>query len=322
MSQVPFDRVLAALKDNSTAFPLRYYENLSDLNTAQLNQFLAAWREVSPTRKRKLIENLEAFYKEEMTVSYDALAKALLDDAEAKVRVYAIRILWENGEPRVARELIRILADDPVEEVRAEAAGVLGSFIYDGEIERLNPVVLKEVEDALITAAENGSMSVQRRAVESLGFSSRPEAAGLIEAAFRRREVNWLVSALFAMGRSAHPEKWQDFVIGSFSHENDEVRAAAYSAAGELQLKDARQAMLSALEEEQDEDLIRALVWSLSQIGGEDVRTYLEALLDEIDDEDMEEYVEEALENLAFTEDMAKFDLLSFDPDAELDEDE
>jgi hypothetical protein len=58
-----------------------------------------------------------------------------------------------------------------------------------------------------------------------------------------------------------------------------------------------------------------AIIWSLSQIGGEDVRTYLENLLDQLEeDEEQIAFLEEALDNLAFTEDLDRFDLLAFDP--------
>ena len=71
--------------------------------------------------------------------------------------------------------------------------------------------------------------------------------------------------------------------------------------------------------------ILSAVIWSLSQIGGEDVRTYLENLLDQLEDDEQIAFLEEALDNLAFTEDLERFDLLAFDPDEELteiDEDE
>ncbi len=73
------------------------------------------------------------------------------------------------------------------------------------------------------------------------------------------------------------------------------------------------------LGEEEDEGILNAAIWSLSQIGGEDVRTYLENLLDVVEDDDEQlAFLEEALDNLAFTEDLERFDLLAFDPDDEL----
>jgi hypothetical protein len=73
------------------------------------------------------------------------------------------------------------------------------------------------------------------------------------------------------------------------------------------------------LNEEEDSTVLSAIIWSLSQIGGEDVRTYLETLLDQLEEDDEQvAFLEEALDNLAFTEDLERFDLLSFDPDEEL----
>jgi hypothetical protein len=46
------------------------------------------------------------------------------------------------------------------------------------------------------------------------------------------------------------------------------------------------------------------------------VRTYLEALLDRAEEDEMIGFLEEALDNLAFTEDLDRFDLLAVDPDA------
>jgi hypothetical protein len=45
------------------------------------------------------------------------------------------------------------------------------------------------------------------------------------------------------------------------------------------------------------------------------VRTYLENLLDQSEDEAEIEFLEDALDNLAFTEDLDRFDLMSFDPE-------
>jgi HEAT repeat protein len=131
------------------------------------------------------------------------------------------------------------------------------------------------------------------------------------------------VSSLIAMGRSAD-ERWADDVTRSLVSEDDRIRKAAAQAAGELSLKSARPLLLKLLGEEEDETVLSAIIWSLSQIGGEDVRTYLENLLDQAEEEDQIAFLEEALDNLAFTEDLDRFDLLALDPDdnlVELEED-
>jgi HEAT repeat protein len=168
---------------------------------------------------------------------------------------------------------------------------------------------------------------VRRVALESLGYSSRQEVTTLIESAFHRQDPNWQASALVAMGRSAD-ERWDEQVTRSLVHVDDRIRKAAVQAAGELGLQSARPILLRMLGEEEDAVILSAVIWSLSQIGGEDVRTYLENLLDQLEDEDQITFLEEALDNLAFTEDLDRFDLLAFDPDVpnealtELEEDE
>jgi len=89
-------------------------------------------------------------------------------------------------------------------------------------------------------------------------------------------------------------------------------------AAGMLSLKSARLVLLRMLAEgEEVDEITNAAIWSLSQIGGEDVRTFLEALLDQTEEEDEEQvsFLEEALDNLSFTEDLDRFELMAIDPE-------
>ncbi|MBL8110486.1 MAG: HEAT repeat domain-containing protein, partial [Anaerolineales bacterium] len=86
---------------------------------------------------------------------------------------------------------------------------------------------------------------------------------------------------------------------------------------GQLSIKTAVPVLLKMAEEEEDDDVTGAIIWSLSQIGGEDARTFIENLLDQTDDEneDQIEFLEEALENLAFTDELDKFDLFNIETD-------
>jgi HEAT repeat protein len=215
-----------------------------------------------------------------------------------------------------------MLRNDPDIHVRAEAANALNLFVDLGELEEISESIYRQVEDALLTSiTSEDDVRVRRTALESLGYSSRPEVATLIESSFRRDEPHWQVSALTAMGRSAD-ERWTDQVTRALVNENDNIRRAAVQAAGELALKSTRPLLLRMLGEEEEGTVLSAIIWSLSQIGGEDVRTYLENLLDLSEDEEQIAFLEEALDNLAFTEDLDRFDLLAFDPDDDLSEPE
>jgi len=322
-----FQTVLDALVSDRPDFPRRYLQEFSDLGNLELKNLLDVWPRVKPSRKLTLLEELAALAETDTLVSFDDFARALLTDPEPEVRKRAIRLLDEYEDPKIVLSYLDMLRNDPDVSVRVAAANALRLFVDLGELEELSPDIYHQVEDALLASA-NGEddVRVRRAALESLGYSSRPEVATLIDSAFHREDPAWQASSLTAMGRSAD-ERWTDAVTRSLVHVDDRIRKAAVQAAGELSLQPARPILLKMLGEEEDADILSAVIWSLSQIGGEDVRTYLENLLDQIEDDEQIAFLEEALDNLAFTEDLDRFDLLAFDPEDEdalspIDEDE
>ncbi|HJS20538.1 MAG TPA: HEAT repeat domain-containing protein [Anaerolineales bacterium] len=319
---ISFQKVLDSLRSASREFPRQYLQEFSDIGTLELKTLLDAWPRVSLSRKLTLLDELDALAESDTLVSFDDFASSLLTDPDPQVRTRAIRLLDESEDVKLIPSYLDMLKNDPDISVRAEAAKALNLFVDLGELEEIPETIHRQVEDALVTSiTSEDDVRVRRAALESLGYSSRPEAATLIEASFQREDPHWQVSALTAMGRSAD-DRWTEQVTRSLVNENDNIRRAAVQAAGELSLKSTRTLLLRMLSEEEDGSVLSAIIWSLSQIGGEDVRTYLENLLDQLDDEDEEQiaFLEEALDNLAFTEDLDRFDLMSFDPEDKLTE--
>ena len=315
---ISFQKVLDSLLGDDREFPRRYLQEFSDIATLELKALLDVWPSVKLSRKLILLEELDVLAENDTLVSFDDLASALLTDPDPQVRTRAIRLLDESEDVKLVPSYLDMLKNDPDINVRAEAATALNLFVDLGELEEISENIYRQVEDALLTTiTSEDNVRVRRAALESIGFSSRPEVIPLIESSFRREDPNWQVSALTAMGRSAD-ERWAEDVTRSLVHENDNIRRAAVQAAGELSLKTSRPLLLRMLGEEDDSTVLSAVIWSLSQIGGEDVRTYLENLLDQLEDEEQIAFLEEALDNLAFTEDLDRFDLISFDPDDEL----
>jgi HEAT repeat protein len=315
-----FQSVLDALLSDRKEFPRRYLQEFSDIGALELKTLLDVWPQVKPGRKLTLLEELDALAETDTLVSFDDVARALLTDPEPEVRTRAIRLLDEYEDPKVVPSYLDMLKNDPDLDVRAEAANALHLFVDLGELEEISANIYHQVEDALLaSAASEDNVRVRRVALESLGYSSRPEVVTLIESAFHREDPGWQASSLVAMGRSAD-ERWDDEVTRSLVHVDDRIRKAAVQAAGELSLQAARPILLKMLGEEEDADILSAVIWSLSQIGGEDVRTYLENLLDQLEDDEQIAFLEEALDNLSFTEDLDRFDLLAYDPDDELKE--
>jgi HEAT repeat protein len=319
----PFQKVIDALLDESQDFPRLYLRDFSDIDPAALSLLMRAWPGVATDRKRVLLEELQALSDTDTLVSFDDFARALLNDPEAQVRRRAIRLLAECEDPKLIPALLHALADDEDKATRSEAASVLGSFVRLGELEEIPAESQEQVEQALLLKIKSEDQAgIRRRALESLGYSSRPEVAPLIAAAFARADPDWQAAALNAMGHSCD-ERWRDQVMLMLLNDDPRIQLAAIKSAGELELKEARPILIQILlDEEVDDGIVAAGIWSLSQIGGEEARVYIEGLLDATEDEDLVEFLEEALDNLAFTEDMAGFDLIALDPDDELLDDE
>ncbi len=313
-----FQTVLDSLLAPGRDFPRRYLQYFSDIGPLELKTVQEVWSRVKLDRKLSLLEGLLSMAESVTLVNFDDFARSILNDPEAVVRVQAIRLLDECEDVKLVPTFIELLKNDLDVNVRAEAANALNLFVDLGELEEISEEVYGEVLAALLESAKGEKETrVRRRALESLGWSSHPEVIELIESAFEGN-IDWRLSALIAMGRSAD-DRWEDRVLRSMLDDNEKIRKAAVQSAGMLAFKSARLPLLRMLESEESDEVMSAVIWSLSQIGGEDVQIILEKLIDETEDEDLIEFLEEALDNLAFTEDLDRFELMAFDPE-ELDD--
>jgi len=322
---IPFDKIIDALLDESTPFSPRYLHRLSDLEPEDSAALAATWPKISSRRREALLDDLEEVHLADDVLSFEEVARTAIKDAAPAVRQRAINILREYELPDLITTFVHMAEQDSDPEVRAASAAALATYIYMGEVEDIQPKKLLQVEECLLRLTHsNDTPLVRRRALEALGFSSRKEVVGLIEKAYASPDMDWLVSALFAMGRSAN-SRWNPQVLKMLDHQRPLVRAEAAGAAGELEIKQAVPKLLELLEDS-DIDVRMAAIWSLSQVGGEGVRAALETLLETSDDDQEADQIENALENLDFTEEMRDLALLDIpedgdDPDESLDND-
>src|SRR5512144_3162687 len=195
-----FQSVLDALLSDRKEFPRNYLQEFSDIGALELKTLLDVWPRVKPGRKLTLLEELDALAETDTLVSFDDFARSLLTDPEPDVRTRAIRLLDECEDTKLVPSYLDMLVNDPNVDVRTEAATALNLFVDLGELEEIPETIYHQVEDALLaSAASEDDVRVRRAALESLGYSSRPEVVALIESAFHRQDPNWQTSALVAM---------------------------------------------------------------------------------------------------------------------------
>lgn len=309
--EISFDELLTALLDEATPLHPRYLYRLSDLEGEEVDRLVEVWPKLPLWRRQALMEDLEELGTKDDLLSFESIGRYAIKDSDPRVRTLAVRLLWEFDADDLRLIFMDLLETDPEAEVRAAAASGLGQYVYFGEVDELTLDQLHHVEERLLFAVNHDEApTVRRKALESLGYSSRPEVPGLIERAFQSEDKDWMVTALLAMGRSMDP-RWEESVLSKLNSKIPAVRAEAARAAGELEIADSLASLIDLTED--SEEIVRsAAIWSLSQIGGEQARQTLENLYREAEDDEDADFLEIALDNLAFTEGLQPFSLMDF----------
>ncbi len=318
LDKIDFTELLSSLQDLDHPFPPKLLRGFSDLSPLQLKKLLPIWVTLPSHRKISLLEDLEEIIEKDTLVCFDQLAIAVVSDPDPKVRILAIRLLWEYEDPRIISTVIEMLLEDSEEAVRAIAANYLGKFVYLGELECIpDTYKISVVRNLLEVLAGEDFPQVKHRALESLGYSSHPKVPSLINTALSSGDLLWVSAALAAISHSAD-ETWEPQVLEKIQSPEHEIQFEAVRAAGELELTSALEPLAAILEEDDSDPEIRlAAIWSLSQIGGNFALETLQSLAETTEDEDEIEILESAMDNLNSGLESPNYKLIDFDPDSE-----
>ena len=299
-------RILQKLAEEEHPWKSRYLSGLSALSRAEAEDFRAVWRTLAPEERRRIVGALVEMSERDCGVDFSYLFRICLEDEDEEVRLQALEGLWEDDDPGLVMPLVRLLKNDGSLRVRAQAASSLGRFMLRALQERLDGYFFRRVYDALLEVAEreDEEIEVRRRAIESLAYSGDERVVNLIEMAYRHQHGKMRVSAIFAMGRNAHP-RWRPIVLRELENPDAEIRYEAVRACGEMGLKEAVN-ILARLVNDPDYEVREAAIWALGNIGGKEARRILYGLLSE-GDENLREAVEEALDELEFSSDPLGF---------------
>lgn len=313
-SEDPFETVLEALLDADTTLDPAYLFRLSDLEGEEAARFKEVWPEIPDWRRRALLEDIEQLADDNFLLSFEYICRIAIDDDDPRVRFLAVRPMVIYEPVDLISQILTMSETDPDMNVRAVCASTLGKFVYLGEIDEIPAHTKNEIIDGLLRVAQGeDDRDVRRRALEALGYANRKDIPKLIQNAFESDETDWLISALFAMGRTYDP-RWSPHVTRMLHHQSPSVRFEAARAAGELEINDAAQHLLDLLDDT-DADIRMAAAWSLSQIGGEGIREALENQIKTTRDQEEANLIQDAIDNLIFNEDMELFGLLEFTDD-------
>ena len=159
---------------------------LSALDKAQLAQVKTIWSKLPADRRATAMQHLVDLVDDNFEVNFDAMFREGLHDADPAVRAAAINGLWEDADPALIAPLLNLLQTDDHEAARAAAAGVLGHFVYEGELEELDESKVKPIIAALKALYRDVAqpIEVRRRALESLGFLGDEDTSQLITQAY------------------------------------------------------------------------------------------------------------------------------------------
>ncbi len=308
-----FNELLTHLSDHNTRLSIAMLHGLSEMTAEAFAGFMETWATMQPERRQKLLENLTEITEYSFEADFDMIFIMALDDPNTAVQIHAIKGLWENESTQLVQPFLYLLKEGQTSDVRAAAASALGKYVYLGEMEEIDAEIQTLVEQALLDTVRlaNESLEVQRRAVESLAFSSREGIDRIIEAAYYHDDELMRVSAVFAMGCSSNP-KWGKIVISELENDSSAVRFEAARACGELGIKSAVGRLIRMVNEDADPEVQGNAVWALGQIGGKKAGDALEQLT-QSSNEAIREAAEEALEELNMFDSAAL--MFDFDPE-------
>lgn len=244
---------------------------------------VSAMSRLSEEEKMNLLKKMAE--SETDAEDWEKLCEFFIGDTSASVRRLAIEFLWGTGETRFIEPLMESTLKDEDEQVRASAASVLGTFIYEGLDEESPPDYYFRVRDFLINCILNNAnpIPVRAAALEAVSFDPEEEVTDLIDWAYRHEDREMNLSAIFAMGRN-HGERWVPHLARELNSDDRERKLEALQAAQEGYMMGLTP-ILRNLALIKDKELRIHAIWALAHAGGPGALEILELCAESADEE-------------------------------------
>ncbi len=254
------------------------------------------------------MRDLEAFSEE------NQFLVAALRDPDGKVRLRALEEAVDEADDELAEEMIRLLLEDPNEEVRARVPIALGPTLElcwdeideegrlpppdDYSLNSLTQGVYDRLVETLRRVYLDGATPelVRRRVLEGAVRSPLPWQEKATAAAFRSDNELWRITAVFCMG---YLPGFDDEIVEAFDSGSELVRYEAIRTAGLREVQRLGRPLL-ALAEDPEADLEErvAAIETLPLLGPPGAFEILDELCAD-PEEAVAEAAEEALDELS-----------------------
>ncbi|MCJ7523234.1 MAG: HEAT repeat domain-containing protein [Dehalococcoidia bacterium] len=303
-----FECYMGELSDTGTPLVASKLVTLSDLSPEELDIFIKGWPDIEVGRRRQIVGRLSDLLEDNLELDFNEVLRACVNDDDGEVRTRAAEGMWGSEERSLIEPLVRLLLDDEEHTVRAAAAGALGNFAMLAEMGKLPQADAHRIEDALLAAFddENEYLAVRCRVLEAISPLENPQVEEMIRQAYHSDELEFQVSALYAMGRNCN-DGWLPLLLKELRSPNPQLRFEAARACEELEAEEAVPHLLE-LTHDSDAEVKTSAVEALGRIGGETARESLQEFL-ESSDESIREAAQAALDEIAFWEDPSGIDL-------------
>jgi len=299
---LPIEQIITDLGNSDKPLLNSQLAELSALSPEMLSLLEQVWAAIEPKRRQQIMYRLVELAEDNLELNFDNIFFECLKDEDAEVRSKAIEGLWENEDTSLINPLINLLEHDSSEKAQAAAATALGKFAMLAEHEKLRPNHAAKVGQALLSAINDSSKSVEvrRRALEAVAPLSLPEVKEAISQAYHGKDIKLRASSIYAMGKNCDPY-WLPVLLKELNSNNNEIRYEAVGACGELGEEEAVPYLIK-LCRDPDTDIQLAVIQILGKIGGVEAREYLKKCVRN-PSEATQQAAEQALHELEIGED-------------------
>ncbi len=254
---------------------------LADLSRDDAAQFARQWRGLSAETRESVARQVLELAELRVDLHFGRALRLLLDDPSATIRQLATSALWEDEGADLPDRLLTLAAEDPSQDVVAQAVQSLAATCDRAAGGELDEALSRRLRDELLLLAAEPAQAptVRRRALEVVAvFADDARVRPLIDAFYDADEPGFRASAVYAMGRTAD-SRWRPRIVDEFASDDAELRFEAARAAGELGDTETLPGLIELVGDE-DPEVRQAAIGAMGRTGGRAALRALQRLVE------------------------------------------